>query len=154
MSDQDLGMWPVGESGEVEPVEAGGAEIDFSVVHPARRYDYWLGGKNNFAVDRASGDAIAARFPTIRVSTMENRRFLGRAVRYLAAEAGIDQFLDIGTGLPAEGNTHEVAQQIVPGARVVYVDNDRVNSGCVHTRLELLPQGPGPSAQVGGCSRW
>ncbi len=101
-------------------------EIDTTRAHPARRYDYWLGGKDHFAADRASGDAVEAAFPTIRVAVLENRRFLARAVGFLAEEAGIDQFLDIGTGIPAAGNTHEVAQQLNPKARVVYVDNDPI----------------------------
>jgi hypothetical protein len=101
-------------------------EIDTTVPHPARRYDYWLGGKDNFAVDRESGDAVETAFPTIRLAVLENRRFLGRAVKFLAQEAGIEQFFDIGTGIPAAGNTHEVAQRFNPKARVVYVDNDPV----------------------------
>jgi SAM-dependent methyltransferase len=100
--------------------------FDTSVAHPARRYNYWLGGKDNFAADRASGEAIAAVVPTIRLWAVENRRFLGRTVDHLAAEAGIDQFLDIGTGIPAADNTHEVAQRLNPQARVVYVDNDPI----------------------------
>jgi hypothetical protein len=98
--------------------------IDASVPHPARRYDYWLGGKDNFAADRESGDAIAAQFPAIRTAVVENRAFLRRAVTHLAGTAGIRQFLDIGTGLPTADNTHEVAQRIAPESRVVYVDND------------------------------
>lgn len=101
-------------------------EIDTTVPHPARRYDYWLGGKDNFAADRTSGDAVEAAFPTIRLAVLENRRFLGRAVEFLATEAGVEQFLDIGTGIPAAGNTHEVAQRFNPKARVVYVDNDPI----------------------------
>ncbi|MBL7255738.1 SAM-dependent methyltransferase [Paractinoplanes lichenicola] len=98
--------------------------FDTSVPHPARRYDYWLGGKDNFAADRESGDAIAAQFPGIRTAVVENRRFLRRAVTFLAESEGVRQFLDVGTGLPTAGNTHEVAQHIAPEARVVYVDND------------------------------
>jgi hypothetical protein len=98
--------------------------IDETRVHSARRYNYWLGGKDNFAVDRESGDLIAAAFPTVRLTAVENRGFLRRAVTFLAAEAGIRQFLDIGTGLPTADNTHEVAQRITPEARIVYVDND------------------------------
>src|SRR5262245_54423813 len=86
--------------------------IDTSVPHPARRYDYWLGGKDNFAADRESGDAIAAAFPAIRTAVQENRAFLRRAVTFLTEQAGIRQFLDIGTGLPTANNTHEVAQAI------------------------------------------
>jgi S-adenosyl methyltransferase len=98
--------------------------IDTTTANPARRYDYWLGGKDNFAADRESGDAFAAAFPGIRVAAQENRRFLRRVVSYLAGEAGIRQFVDIGVGLPAADNTHEVAQGIAPDCRVVYVDND------------------------------
>ena len=100
--------------------------IDISVAHPARRYDYWLGGKDNFPADRESAEAIAAVFPTVRLAAVENRHFLQRAVRYLAGEAGIRQFLDIGTGIPTADNTHEVAQGIAPESRVVYVDNDPI----------------------------
>jgi S-adenosyl methyltransferase len=109
--------------------------FDTSVPHPARRYNYWLGGKDNFAADRDSGDAIAAAFPTIRLWAQENRRFLGRAVRYLTGEVGVSQFLDIGTGIPAADNTHEVAQRINPASRVVYVDNDPIV--LVHARALL-----------------
>ncbi|HET9657151.1 MAG TPA: SAM-dependent methyltransferase [Kineosporiaceae bacterium] len=113
--------------------------FDTSVSHPARRYNYWLGGKDNFAADRASGDAIAQVIPTIRLSALENRRFLSRAVSYLAREAGVRQFLDIGTGIPAANNTHEVAQSIAPESRVVYVDNDPIV--LVHARALLRGQG-------------
>jgi SAM-dependent methyltransferase len=109
--------------------------FDTSIAHPARRYNYWLGGKDNFAADRISGDAIEAVVPTIRLSAVENRRFLGRAVSYLAQEAGVDQFLDIGTGIPTADNTHDVAQRINPAARVVYVDNDPIV--LVHARALL-----------------
>ncbi len=101
-------------------------EVNTKVAHPARVYDYWLGGKDNFAADRALGDAIMAAVPTIQVMARANRAFLGRAVRFLAGEAGIRQFLDIGTGIPTAGNTHEVAQEITPDARVLYVDNDPI----------------------------
>ncbi|HWM98776.1 MAG TPA: SAM-dependent methyltransferase [Streptosporangiaceae bacterium] len=87
------------------PGDEGIADLDTSVAHPARVYDYWLGGTDNFAADRA---------------------FLGRATRYLAGDAGLRQFLDIGTGIPAAGNTHEVAQRVAPDARVVYIDNDPI----------------------------
>jgi S-adenosyl methyltransferase len=101
-------------------------EINTSVAHSARVYDYWLGGKDNFAADRALGDAVAAEIPSVRFLARANRAFLGRAVRYLTAEAGIRQFLDIGTGIPAAGNTHEVSQAVAPDSRVVYVDNDPI----------------------------
>jgi hypothetical protein len=114
-------------------------QLDTSVAHPARRYNYWLGGKDNFAADRESGDEIAQVFPTIRIMAVENRRLLQRAVRYLAAEAGIRQFLDIGTGLPTADNTHEVAQRVAPGTSVLYVDNDPLV--LVHARA-LLTSSP------------
>ena len=114
------------------------SRLDTSVAHAARRYDYWLGGKDNFAVDQESGDVIAAAFPTIRLAVRENRSFLRRAVTFLAEEAGIRQFLDIGTGLPTANNTHQVAQAIAPRSRIVYVDNDRYLSGSMHTWLVLL----------------
>jgi O-methyltransferase involved in polyketide biosynthesis len=100
------------------------AQVDTSVAHPARVHDYWLGGKDNFAADRAAGDAIKAAVPTVQAMARANRMFAGRAVRYLAGQAGVRQFLDIGAGLPTAGNTHEVAQEAAPGARVVYADND------------------------------
>ncbi|MEV4492912.1 SAM-dependent methyltransferase [Micromonospora coxensis] len=115
--------------------------IDTSVAHPARRYNYWLGGKDNFQADRESGDAMAARFPTIRISAQENRRFLQRAVGYLAREAGIRQFLDIGTGIPTADNTHEVAQRIAPESRVVYVDNDPIVLAHARALLTSSPEG-------------
>ncbi len=98
--------------------------IDTTVPTPARMYDFWLGGHDNFAVDRAAALAVSEAAPEIRLMALENRKFLRRAVRYLAAEAGIAQFLDIGTGLPTQGNVHQVAQQVNPDARVVYADND------------------------------
>jgi S-adenosyl methyltransferase len=106
--------------------------IDVSVAHPARVYDYWLGGKDNFAADRVAGDRVLAATPGLGDRVRANRAFLGRTVRYLAAEAGVRQFLDLGTGIPSADNTHEVAQSVAPQARVVYVDNDRCKSGCVH----------------------
>jgi hypothetical protein len=113
-------------------------DLDTSVAHPARVYDFWLGGKDNFAADRqAARDAIAA-FPGVIRGVRANRAFLGRAVRYLAADAGIRQLLDIGTGLPTADNTHEVAQQIDPSCRVVYADNDRCKSGCAHSHAEPI----------------
>jgi hypothetical protein len=100
--------------------------IDTSVAHSARVHDYWLGGKDNFAADRAAGDAVIQAYPGIVASVRANRAFLARVVRFLAAEAGIRQFLDIGTGIPASNNTHEVAQSVAVGCRVVYVDYDPV----------------------------
>lgn len=95
------------------------------IPHPARIYDYFLGGKDNFPADRAAAEQIIAIAPGIPEAAKANRAFLQRAVRFVA-EQGIDQFLDIGTGIPTEGNTHEVAQQVDPQVRVVYVDNDPI----------------------------
>jgi hypothetical protein len=111
-------------------------EIDTSVAHPARIYDYWLGGKDNFAADRAAGERVIAAQPAILDGVRANRAFLGRAVRHLTAEAGIRQFLDLGTGIPAANNTHEVAQDVAPESRVVYVDNDPIV--LAHARALLI----------------
>jgi SAM-dependent methyltransferase len=97
-----------------------------NIPQSARVYDYWLGGKDNFPADRALGDAIAEQVPTIRTMVRGQRAFLRRAVRWLAGEAGVRQFLDIGTGIPSAGNVHEVAQEIAPEARILYVDNDPI----------------------------
>ena len=102
------------------------ARFDTSTPHIARVYDYWLGGKDNFAADRAAAEQVIATFPDVLVSVRAQRAFLARAVKYLVTEAGIRQFLDIGTGLPASNNTHEVAQQTAPESRIVYVDNDPI----------------------------
>jgi hypothetical protein len=123
-----------------------GRGLDTSVAHPARRYNYWLGGKDNFAADRASGDAIGAAFPSIRLAVRENRRFLQRSVRYLVEEAGIRQFLDIGTGLPTADNTHQVAQAIAPESRIVYVDNDPIV--LTHARVLLTSSAGGATAYI------
>lgn len=98
---------------------------DPSIPHPARRYNYWLGGRENYKADRASGDAVASAMPTIRLGIKENRAFLRRVVRFMT-ETGIRQFIDVGPGIPAPDCTHEVAQAIAPDTRVVYVDNDPV----------------------------
>jgi S-adenosyl methyltransferase len=100
--------------------------FDSSVAHIARVYNYWLGGKVNYAADRAAGDRTIAEFPGIVASARANRAFLRRAVRFLVTEAGVRQFLDIGTGIPTSDNTHEVAQSLAPRSRIVYVDNDPV----------------------------
>jgi trans-aconitate methyltransferase len=102
------------------------AGIDVSTAHIARVYNYWLGGKDNYARDREAAGQVIAAYPPILASVRAQREFLGRAVRYLAAEAGIRQFLDIGTGLPSAGNTHELAQRVAPEAKIVYVDNDPI----------------------------
>jgi O-methyltransferase involved in polyketide biosynthesis len=118
-----------------------GERIDTTVPHSARVWNYWLGGKDNFAADRALGEQIRGVFPNIVDVALASRAFLARAVRHLAGEAGIRQFLDIGTGLPTADNTHEVAQRIAPQARIVYVDNDPLV--LVHARalLTSTPQG-------------
>ena len=123
-------------------------EFNTGVAHPARVYDYWLGGKDNFAADRKVGDAIMAEIPSVPQLTRDNRAFLGRAVHYLAAEAGIRQFLDIGTGIPTAGNTHEVAQAAVHGARVVYVDNDPIV--LAHARALMTSDPAGATAFILG----
>jgi hypothetical protein len=102
------------------------SEIDTGVAHIARVYDYWLGGKDNFAADRAVAEAAMREDPNVVEGVRGNRAFLARAVRYLAGEAGVRQFLDIGTGIPAADNTHEVAQDVARECRVVYVDNDPI----------------------------
>jgi hypothetical protein len=121
------------------------SRLDTNVAHSARVYDYWLGGKDHFAADREAGDRVISIRPQIRSDVRENRAFLSRAVRFLAAEAGVGQFLDIGTGLPSAGNTHEVAQAAEPGARVVYVDNDPLV--LAHARA-LLTGTPGRTAYL------
>ena len=107
----------------------------------ARIYDYLLGGHDHFPVDRETAELALAAVPTGRVSARENRAFLGRAVRYLAAEAGVRQFLDIGADLPSANNVHEVAQEADPRARVVYVDNDPAVLAHARTLLTSTPQG-------------
>ena len=109
--------------------------IDISTPHAARLWNYWMGGKDNFAADRAAGDAVAAAYPDIVTMAQVSRQFLIRVVSFLAGEAGITQFLDIGAGLPTMQNTHEVAQRIAPQSRVVYVDNDPLV--LVHARALL-----------------
>jgi len=138
MSVKRIGTEPGPEMRSAAP---GHEAFDRNVPHIARMYDYWLGGKDNYAVDRAVADQIAAIFPDILVGVRAQRAFLGRVVRYLAAEAGIWQFLDIGTGLPSADNTHEVAQRIVPQSRVVYVDNSPVVLAHARALLGSGPQG-------------
>ena len=111
------------------------AKIRFDVPHAARIWNYWMGGHDNYEVDCVTGDAVAAVYPEIVVMAKQSRQFLIRVVRFLAGEAGMRQFLDIGTGLPTMQNTHEVAQQIAPESRIVYVDNDPLV--LVHARALL-----------------
>ena len=124
------------------------AGIDTSVAHPARVYDYWLGGKDNFAADREAAERVLAVTPGLRFRVQANREFLARATRYLAGEAGIRQFLDIGTGIPAANNTHEVAQAVAPASRIVYVDNDPIV--LVHARALLTSSAEGSTQYVAG----
>jgi len=121
--------------------KAGPLPFDITVAHQARMYDYVLGGKDNYAADRAAMDAALKVWPDMAFGARANRAFLGRAVRYLAADAGIRQFLDIGTGIPTAGNTHEVAQAIAPQSLVVYVDYDPVV--LAHARALLNSSEPG-----------
>jgi S-adenosyl methyltransferase len=126
--------------------EADVSRLDTSVAHPARIYDYWLGGKDNYAADRAAGDLVLAARPGLRESVQANRAFLGRVVRLLVGELGIRQFLDIGTGIPSASNTHEVAQQVAPDARIVYTDNDPIV--LAHARALLTSTEPGVTAYL------
>ena len=115
--------------------------IDTGTAHSARIYNYWLGGKDNFPADRDAAEAAIAANPGIVADVRANRAFLARAVRYLVAEAGIRQFLDIGTGLPTADNTHEVAQAVAPESRVVYVDNDPIVLTHARALLSSTPEG-------------
>ena len=115
--------------------------LDTSVAHIARVYDYWLGGKDNFAADRAAGDQAIKAFPNIPLSARANRAYQARAVRFLAGEVGIRQFLDIGTGIPTANHTHQVAQSVAPECRVVYVDNDPIVLSHARALLASHPAG-------------
>ncbi len=129
-----------GEPGPEEPDETGTA-IDTTVPHSARIWNYWLGGKDNYAVDRAAGDQFRQVFPAIVEIARASRYFLARTIRYLAGEAGIRQFLDIGTGLPTSDNTYEVAQRAAPESRIVYVDNDPLVLAHARALLTSTPEG-------------
>ncbi len=118
------------------------AEIDTSTAHPARMYDYYLGGKDNYPADRRAAEQVLAAVPSAPAMARANRAFLHRAVRFLAAEAGIRQFVDIGTGLPTSPNVHQIAQAVTPNARVVYVDNDPI----VHVHANALLAGEATSS--------
>ncbi len=116
-------------------------EIDTSVAHAARVHDFWLGGRVNFAADREAAEQAAAADPGLVPAVRADRAFLGRAVRYLAGDAGIRQFLDIGAGIPTGNSTHEVAQSVAPDSRVVYVDNDPLVLAHAHHLLRSSPEG-------------
>jgi hypothetical protein len=117
------------------------ADLNTTVAHPARVYDYWLGGTDNFAADREAAERVLAAAPGLRWRVRATRAFLGRAACYLAADAGVRQFLDVGTGIPAAGNTHEVAQRAAPDSRVLYVDNDPIVLRHAQALLRGPPQG-------------
>jgi hypothetical protein len=123
----------------------GGARLPVNIevkrAHPARAYDYYLGGKDNFEADRELGRGTEAVWPTVRVFARENRAFMHRATRYLAAEEGVRQFLDIGSGMPTAPNVHEIAQQALPSSRVVYVDNDPMVISHARSLLRSGPEG-------------
>ncbi|MEU8801355.1 SAM-dependent methyltransferase [Spirillospora sp. NPDC048819] len=120
---------------------AGNPEIDTTVPHSARVWNYLLGGKDNYEVDQRAAEQFRAMFPQIADIALADRAFLGRSVRYLAGEAGIRQFLDIGTGLPTMDNTHEVAQRVAPDSRIVYVDNDPLVLTHARALLRGSPEG-------------
>ncbi len=117
------------------------AALDTGVPHPARIYDYWLGGKDNFAADRAVGDQIRQAVPTVPMMVGANRSWMLRTTQYLVREAGIRQFLDIGTGIPTRPNLHQAAQEIDPACRVLYVDNDPLVLAHARALLTSTPQG-------------
>jgi SAM-dependent methyltransferase len=127
-------------------VNGASPDIDISRPHPARVYDYLLGGKDNFAADRRAADAMTMQLPSLPTMTRANRRFLHRAVRHLAGPLGVRQFLDIGSGIPTACNVHQIAQDTAPGTRVVYVDNDPVVA--THSRALLTGARPGSTAFV------
>ncbi len=115
--------------------------VDPTLAHIARVQDYWLGGKDHFEIDRLAGDEAVAQLPDMVASVRNTRAFLGRTVRFLAQERGIRQFLDVGTGIPAASNTHEVAQQVAPDSRIVYVDNDPMVLTHARALLSSSPEG-------------
>src|SRR5208282_362356 len=127
------------------------AGIDTTVAHPARVYDYWLGGKDNFAADRQVAEDILRVMPVMAQIARGCRLFLSAVVRHLAADLGIRQFLDIGTGLPTADNTHELAQRAAPGARIVYVDNDPIV--LAHSRALLRSNRHGHCAYIDADAR-
>jgi len=135
-----------GEAGHETPDDIAGTGIDTSVPHSARIWNYWLGGKDNYEVDRAAGDQFSAIYPGIVDIARADRAFLGRVVRFLAGEAAVRQFLDVGTGLPTADNTHEVAQRVAPESRIVYVDNDPLV--LVHARALLASSAEGATHYV------
>ena len=138
---QAPGQWGTARPGHREPPP----DLDLGVPQSARIYDYWLGGKDNYAADRDVAEALARQIPTIRVMVRSQRVFLARAVEYLVGR-GVRQFLDIGTGIPTTGNVHEVAQAIAPESRVLYVDNDPVV--LAHARALMTSTAQGATAFI------
>jgi hypothetical protein len=137
MAGTAIGSLPLPDASSAAPAP----DIDVSRPHPARVYDYYLGGKNHFTADRRMADKALECWPAARTAVRENRGFLCRAVRFLAAEAGIAQFLDIGSGLPVATNVHEIAQAVSPSARVVYVDSDPLVLAHSRALLSSAPAG-------------
>ncbi len=135
-----------GSEAMVTQQQTSSSPIDNGMPHSARIYDYWLGGKDNFAADRAVAEALMTAIPTVRSMAAENRHFVHRAARYLAGKAGVRQFLDIGTGIPTRPNLHEVAQQVAPETRVVYVDNDPIV--LAHARALMISSEQGRSEYI------
>ncbi|MFF0746772.1 SAM-dependent methyltransferase [Streptomyces sp. NPDC004111] len=130
MTDSTTGSGPAGQQ-----------KIDTSVPHSARIWNYWLGGKDNYPVDEAAGDAYSAVYPGITTIARSSRAFLHRTLTHLVNEAGIRQFLDVGTGLPTEDNTHEVAQRLAPESKIMYVDNDPTVLAHARALLTSTPEG-------------
>ncbi|ABD11627.1 hypothetical protein ThrDRAFT_03272 [Frankia casuarinae] len=134
--DPEVGQWWKSLAEERSPVD-----LRTDQPHAARMYDYFLGGKDNFPVDREAAEQARAAFPGASIAAVENRAFLRRATRFLATEVGIRQFLDIGTGIPTSPNLHEVAQGIAPDARIVYTDNDPIVLAHARALLASTPEG-------------
>jgi hypothetical protein len=122
------------------------ASLDTGVAHVARVYNFWLGGKDNFAADRAAGEQAMKAFPGIALSARSNRAFMARAVGFLATEIGVRQFLDVGTGIPSANNTHEVAQAVAPDSKIVYVDSDPIV--LTHARALMTSSPAGTTSYV------
>ena len=146
--DRATGGWDFRSAAEgaALPADSVPEGIDITVPHSARVWNYWLGGKDNYPVDQQAGDRVFEMFPEIVEVARASRAFLRRAVRFLAGEQGVRQFLDVGTGLPTADNTHEVAQQVAPSSRVVYVDNDPLV--LLHARALLASRPEGATAYI------
>jgi hypothetical protein len=142
VTDERARKWFLPAPAEEQPK----VDVDTGVAHIARVYNFWLGGKDNFAADREAAELVISSYPTILASVRAQREFLGRAVNYLVGEIGIRQFLDVGTGLPTASNTHEVAQQVASESRVVYVDNDPIV--LAHARALLASNSRGATAYL------